>query len=424
MHEPSLVRLDSLAALVNEKVNTAKDPSTPYVGLEHLPSGGSLLLGTAESAQSISTNNAFRAGDVLFGKLRPRLRKSVRAPFAGYCSTDILVLRPAADVDPIFAGFVLQSDAVFAEAIRTEEGTKMPRCSWSTLKHLRVYCPKPSQQQRIAQILSTVDEAIEQTEALIAKTQQTKAGLMQDLFTRGVNADGQLRPPREEAPHFYKKSSLGWIPNEWDLKACSEICLSVIDCKNRTPPATEDGHPVIRTPNVRDGEFVWADLAFTDPVSYVEWTARGRPVAGDVVITREAPVGEVCMIPKDLEAPCLGQRMMLYRPDPNQVLGSFLVQVLQSTRVQKHLDVISGGSTVGHVRVGDIRTLRVPWAPMHEQEAIAPRLDGVREQLTNLRAEALMLQQIKAGLMHDLLTGRISVVVERAPGPKDVAANV
>ena len=192
MREPSLVRLDSLAALVNEKVTTAKDPSKPYVGLEHLPSGGSLLLGTAESGQSISTNNAFRAGDVLFGKLRPRLRKSVRAPFAGYCSTDILVLRPAADVDPIFAGFVLQSDAVFAEAIRTEEGTKMPRCSWGTLKHLRVYCPKPSQQKRIAQILSTVDEAIEQTEALIAKTQQTKAGLMHDLFTRGVTADLQL----------------------------------------------------------------------------------------------------------------------------------------------------------------------------------------------------------------------------------------
>lgn len=132
-----------------------------------------------------------------------------------------------------------------------------------------------------------------------------------DLFTRGVTADGQLRPPREEAPQLYKESPLGWIPKEWELKACAEICLSVIDCKNRTPPVTEVGHPVIRTPNVRDGEFVWKDLAYTDAVSYVEWTARGRPVPGDVVITREAPVGEVCMIPEDLEAPCLGQRMML-----------------------------------------------------------------------------------------------------------------
>lgn len=130
------------------------------------------------------------------------------------------------------------------------------------------------------------------------------------------------------------------------------------------------------------------------------------------------------MIPEDLEAPCLGQRMMLYRPDPNQVLGSFLAQVLQSTRVQKYLDVISGGSTVGHVRVGDIRSLRVPWAPMPEQEAIAPRLEAVREELTNLRTEALKLQRIKAGLMHGLLTGRVPVSIESAPETKEVAANV
>src|SRR5688572_6026337 len=106
MRDASLARLDSMVVLVNDKVTASKDPSKPYVGLEHLPSGGSLLLGTAESGQSISTNNVFRAGDVLFGKLRPRLRKSVRVPFAGYCSTDILVLRPAAEVDPIFAGFL------------------------------------------------------------------------------------------------------------------------------------------------------------------------------------------------------------------------------------------------------------------------------------------------------------------------------
>jgi hypothetical protein len=173
MPDVSRAQLDSLASLVNEKVTTAKDPSKPYVGLEHLPAGGSSLLGTAESRESISTNNVFRQGDVLFGKLRPRLRKSIRVPFDGYSSTDILILRPAADVDPSFAGFVLQSDAVFAEAIRTEEGTKMPRCSWSTLRKLRVFCPEPCQQERIVKILCTVDEAIDET-LLVGQTSFTE----------------------------------------------------------------------------------------------------------------------------------------------------------------------------------------------------------------------------------------------------------
>jgi type I restriction enzyme S subunit len=74
----------------------------------------------------------------------------------------------------------------------------------------------PEQQRRIAEILGTVDEVIEQTEALIAKQQQVKAGLMHDLFTRGVTATGTLRPPPAEAPHLYQDSPLGPIPKEWD----------------------------------------------------------------------------------------------------------------------------------------------------------------------------------------------------------------
>lgn len=358
-----------------------------------------------------------RAGDVLVTKAGPRDRCGVsvyvtETPPHLLISGKMILLRPdPKKTNAPFLASALASARIqrFLDARTTGLADAQLNFTNQLLLGLELELPSLSEQLQIADIRTTLDEAIEQTEALIAKTQQIKAGLMHDLFTRGVTPDGRLRPPQEEAPQLYKQSPLGWIPNEWDLKSCSDICLSVIDCKNRTPPLTEDGHPVIRTPNVRDGEFVRADLVHTDAVSYIEWTARGRPIGGDVVITREAPVGEVCMIPDDLEAPCLGQRTMLYRPDPNQVLGSFLVQVLQSTRVQKHLDVISGGSTVGHVRVGDIRSLRVPWAPMPEQEAIAPKFDCVRNQLTNLRTEALKLQQIKAGLMHDLLTGHVPV---------------
>lgn len=103
--------------------------------------------------------------------------------------------------------------------------------------------PPFGEQQRIADILSTIDEAIEQTEALIAKTQQIKAGLIEDLFTRGVSPDGQLRPPYEEAPVIYKESPLGWIPKEWNVLAAREVCSLIT--KGTTPPvsafSTEEG---------------------------------------------------------------------------------------------------------------------------------------------------------------------------------------
>ena len=93
MSEQNCQPLETLVSLSTEKVVGNKDKSMPYVGLEHMSSGRSALLAVGSTGDSVSTNNVFRAGDTLFGKLRPQLRKCVRVSFDGYCSTDILVLR-------------------------------------------------------------------------------------------------------------------------------------------------------------------------------------------------------------------------------------------------------------------------------------------------------------------------------------------
>jgi type I restriction enzyme S subunit len=83
-------------------------------------------------------------------------------------------------------------------------------------------------QRKIATILSTIDTAIEKTEALIEKYQHIKAGLMHDLFTRGVLPNGQLRPPCEQAPELYQETAIGWIPREWKLQSANVVLESWI----------------------------------------------------------------------------------------------------------------------------------------------------------------------------------------------------
>jgi type I restriction enzyme, S subunit len=98
-------------------------------------------------------------------------------------------------------------------------------------KHLKDFrCSYPTNeldQSKIADVLSTIDRTITHTEALIEKYQQIKAGLMHDLFTRGIGADGKLRPPRDQAPEMYRESSIGWIPKEWEVKCCSDLCTRI-----------------------------------------------------------------------------------------------------------------------------------------------------------------------------------------------------
>lgn len=120
------------------------------------------------------------------------------------------------------------------------------------------------------------------------------------------------------------------------------------------------------------------------------------------------------MIPESLQASCLGQRMMLYRPNSELVHVAYMLYALQSPRVRKYLDVISGGSTVGHVKVGEIRSLRLPCPHLKEQEIIAKALDGVRSHLVAVNEQCAKLRHQKYGLMHDLLTGLVRVPLKEA----------
>ena len=322
-----------------------------------------------------------------------------------------------AAVDSVFLSKQLAQAETARYFSRYAAGSTRYGLSNKAIAQVTIRIPPLRQQQKIARILQTIDRAIEQTEALIDKYQQIKAGLMHDLFTCGIGPDGQLRPPREQAPHLYQQTPIGWIPKEWEVGTCEDVCEKIIDCKNRTPPITPDGYPVIRTPNVRNGLFVDDGLVCTNHKSYLIWTARGAPQPGDIVITREAPVGEVCKIPLRHKYACLGQRMMLYRVNPEKIIEDFFLYVLQSKPVRNRLDLISGGSTVGHVRVGDIRTLWIFYPKSHnEQLKIAEALNVA---LSKLEAEANTMEKLqkqKPGLMHDLLTGKVPVT----PDPEAV----
>lgn len=299
--------------------------------------------------------------------------------------------------------------AFSSELMRRSNATAQAGVYLCELAKVSVPVPDTREQNAVARVLDTLDTAIHETEAIIAKLKAVKQGLLHDLLTRGIDANGELRPDQTEAPHLYKASPLGWIPTVWDVKAAEEVCEEVIDCKNRTPPETASGHPVIRTPNVRGGRFVRHGLTYTDVASYSIWTQRGKPRVGDVLITREAPVGEVCLLPADIGDACLGQRMMMYRPKHDVLVGDFLVTALMWTRVQKTLADISGGSTVGHVRVGDIRALNVPVPPLLEQEAIARAYSALEQRLLSEEDLLSKFLKEKSGLMDDLLTGRVRV---------------
>ncbi len=403
----------SLADLVEQradKVAGRKNPGIPYVGLEHIAQDAPVLLGAAPGNVSTSVNAIFKPHDILFGKLRPNLRKSLQVGFEGYCSTDILVLRARSGVDHAFAARVLQWDAVFREAVRTAEGTKMPRTSWTKLKYYRVFAPPLPEQRRIAEILDTADRAIEETEALIFKLKQMKTGLMHDLLTRGIDERGKLRDP-EAYPEQFKDSPLGQIPKEWEVVRVEEA--GEVRLGRQRSPQHQSGRffvPYLRVANVFDG---WIDYS---DVLRMDFTPAERDIygllPGDILLNEGQSlelVGRSAVFDGLPGVYCYQNTLVRFRSNrsviPKYCRGVFK-HYLNTGRFMK---IAKQTTSVAHLGADRFAKMPFPRPSVGEQHRIATVLDAQEARINAEEAYCDKLKLQKKGLMEDLLTGRVRV---------------
>lgn len=158
-----------------------------------------------------------------------------------------------------------------------------------------------------------------------------------------------------------------------------DMCELIIDCPHSTPKWTDAGIIVLRNQNIRNGELDLSDPSFTDEEHFRSRIKRAMPQAGDIVFTREAPMGEVCLIPENLKC-CLGQRQVLLRAK-RDVDSRYLFWALQSRYVQNQISWNEGtGTTVSNVRIPVLKDLRIP---RHKGESeIADILSGIAKKIT------------------------------------------
>lgn len=182
----------------------------------------------------------------------------------------------------------------------------------------------------------------------------------------------------------------------WPTKPLSSLCLLAIDCVNKTAPVVEGPTPykMIRTTNVKGGFIDVETVRYVSQQTYEQWTRRSRPMFGDVVLTREAPVGEVgrCTFP-DTEQIFLGQRLFQYRVNPELLDWNYLAYALQSPFVQNKLHAVSFGATVPHIKVGDAEHLEIPYPPLATQKVIGETLAAYDDLIENNRRRIALLEE-------------------------------
>ncbi len=168
-----------------------------------------------------------------------------------------------------------------------------------------------------------------------------------------------------------------------EYKTIKELCDLVVDCPHSTPTWTEHGKIVIRNNNIKNGRIDFTSPSFTDDEHFAQRIKRAVPKAGDIVITREAPMGEVGMIPEGIKC-CLGQRMVLLRANERICDKHYLLYGLQSQFVQHQISWSEGtGTTVSNLRIPHLEQIRVPYVPLDQQKKISSVLYALGDKIEN-----------------------------------------
>ncbi|WP_395142764.1 restriction endonuclease subunit S [Armatimonas sp.] len=188
------------------------------------------------------------------------------------------------------------------------------------------------------------------------------------------------------------------MASEWKTERLVALCELIADCPHSTPLWTDSGVIVLRNPNIRGGRLDLSTVSFTDEDHYEQRSRRARLKAGDLVLTREAPMGEVCMIPEGLRC-CLGQRMVMLRTDPKKCDSRFLLYSIQSNAVQHEIKVNEGtGSTVSNLRIPLLEALPIFHPPLAEQKRIAHILGTLDDKIELNRRMNATLEAIAQAL--------------------------
>ena len=172
-----------------------------------------------------------------------------------------------------------------------------------------------------------------------------------------------------------------------------DACEFIVDCLHHTAPIQEDGFPSIRTPNIGKGRLLLDGVNRVSEETYRTWTQRAVPEAGDLILAREAPAGNVAII-KEGEKVCLGQRTVHLRPNVKIVDPDFLCYFLLAPPQQGKLLAAETGATAKHVNMLDIRRLELSNLPgLTSQRAAGEILAAYDDLIENNRRRMALLEE-------------------------------
>lgn len=286
-------------------------------------------------------------------------------------------------------------------------GSALQEIPIATLRSFKVVIPPRTEQTAIANALSDVDALITSLEKLIAKKRAIKTAAMQQLLT------GKKRlPPFDQNHTGYKQTELGEIPEDWEVSNLEFV--SAFITKGSTPTTygfkwEKDGIPFLRSECVsKKGLDMTESMYISDDANRV--LRRSEVRSGDVLLTITGNVGRVVYLDRSFGAGNINQHIARIRVVSTEVDPEFVVQYLSQQTIRRYFNSITTGQAYPQISLSQVRQTELPLPSLLEQKAIADVLTSMSVEVEVLNKRLSKTQQLKQGMMQELLTGRTRLI--------------
>ena len=304
---------------------------------------------------------------------------------------------PTDNISNLFMYYYLSH--IKSKFVLQASGSTFLELSKSAFKKFTIPLPPLPEQRRIATILSTLDETVEHTEALIEKYKNIKAGLMSDLLTRGIDVGGRIR---SEGTHRFKDSTLGRVPEELEVVSLGNYAKMMVPMRDK-PKDLSGPIPWTRIEDFH-GKYLYGSInnRGVNEETVGQMNLKVYPI-NTVLCSCSCSMG-VCAITKN---ELISNQTFIGIVASNKLFYEFLYYLM--TSYSEKLKKMSTGTTIDYLPRQKFEDLQIPLPPLQEQRRIAEILTAADQRIEKEEAYRDKLLQLKKGLMQDLLTGKVRV---------------
>ena len=359
--------LDDIISNSSKKYNPlTSNINYPCIELESISSNSGTILNTFNSLKQKSIKNIFKKDDILFGKLRPYLRKYWYANFDGVCSSEIWVFNNKLGLNK-YLYYLIQTNK-FILIANNSTGSKMPRADWKFIKSQNFYVANIQEQNKIANFLSTVDKKISNLENIITTLEKQKKGLLQQIFNQ------EIRFKDENGNNYpdWEKKKLGDL---FTIKAGGDISKENFSEQY----STEFKYPVYANALTNDGLYGYSNIYKIDKPSI---TVTGRGINVGFALSR-----------KPFYYPIV--RLLVLIPNVNVNFTFF-------TEAINFIHIFNESTGVPQLTAPQLSKVNIFVPTIKEQNKIGYLFDKLNEKINNQKAQLEHWKQIKKGLLQQM----------------------